>query len=414
MSAETRYRESGGFTPLYSLATTRLGNGTVSSNVVQTQYNANGTKRTMRDVVTTPFRAGRVITNSPMEQVIETRTSTLLVGSQTHSKPGATSAASIVGSYALGDYDSTFDTYNAGLSPARESLIQQACTQALANVHKPEVFGLVALKEMRETVKGLIRPLTGALNFLSRNAPGRRIGKRLTTKNARWSAKQIADQHLSIVFGLMPFISDVQGTLKALETVDVFSQRYTARGYGSATDSDVYQTTTVAYEDVSTRETVVRTYENKVTVTVRAYQLYEAQLELDALMGLRPQDVPLAVWQTATLSFVADWFVNVGQLISALTPREGVSYLASGYVIDTVYANSVVVKHTIARKSSADGWTGSWSGTQARVKQTKSRVPEALLGNVAIVWKRNAHRDMLNTGQVMSLLSLITQKLARI
>lgn len=412
MSAETRYRESGGFTPLYSLATTRLGNGTVSGNMVQSQYNANGTKRTMRDVVTTPFRAGRVITNSPMEQTIETRTSSLLVGSQTHSNPGATSAASIVGSYSLGSYDSTFDTYNAGLSSARESLIQQACTQALANVHKPEVFGLVALKEMRETVKGLIRPLTGALNFLARNAPGRRVGKRLTTKNVRWSAKQIADQHLSIVFGLMPFISDVQGTLKALESVDVLSRRYTARGYGSATDSNVMQSTSIAYEDASTRETVVRTYENKVTVTVRAYQLYEAQLKLDALMGLRPQDVPLAIWQTATLSFVADWFVNVGQFISALTPREGVSYLASGYVIDTVYANSVMVKDTIVRKGSAHGWTGGWSGTQARVIQTKSRVPESLFGNVAIVWKRNAHRDMLSTGQVMSLLSLITQKLA--
>lgn len=412
MTAETRYRESGGFTPLYSLATQLRSNGTVVGTVVQSLANANGTKRTMRDVVTTPFRAGRIITNSPMEQTIETRTSTLLVGSQTHSNPGASSVATITGSYSLGSYDSTFDTYNAGLSPARESLIQQACTQALANVHKPEVFGLVALKEMRETVKGLIRPLTGALNFLGRNAPGARTGKRLTTKNARWSAKQLADQHLSIVFGLLPFISDVQGTLKALEAVDVLSQRYTARGYGSATDSNVTQSTTVSYEDAATRETVVRTYDNRVTVTVRAYQLYEAQLKLDALMGVRPQDVPLAIWQTATLSFVADWFANVGHVISALTPREGVSYLASGYVIDTVYANSVVVKDTIVRKSSAHGWTGGWYGTQARVKQTKSRVPESLFGNIAVVRKRNAHRDQLNTGQVMSLLSLITQKLA--
>jgi hypothetical protein len=367
----------------------------------------------MNDYVSKPFIPGKTLVNSPMSysQVTYANSPSSGAWAHTHNYGYNRKTGSV-----YRDREAVLDALLAKCNQSTDGLITQAATSALAGVKRPEVSGLVALAEFRETVQSLIHPVNGALNWLKRNAPTKQRRK----KKRKWdevkaTSSDVANQHLTIIFGIMPFISDIQGILKAIEAIEPVPVRMTSRGTASAVDTQTSSGEDVLYSDSAQIWKLQHFNEARRTVTCRAYYLYEASVDLQSALGLSVSDVPKAVWQYATLSFVVDWFANVGDFISALTPRSGITPIASGYTLTTV---SAVVSHygdKATTLGTSPGWSGSRSGgSLSRVTLAKSRVPCSLHTLVGIVPKQNMHHELLDTFKITAGISLITQKLQKL
>lgn len=404
-----RHRTRGGFIPATAFYTVYNTNG--SSYISNTATQPVGVFEEMTDLVSRGFVPGKTWLNNPLGRKQTTRSHTPAKGGQTLVYPGWSGVYKAEGTR-FSERDSAFDKLLTELDNFdTNSLVSLASTKALANVKKPEVAGLVAIAELKETVQSLLHPLDGVLNFLKRNAPSKRKRKRLSQKNVVGSAQALADQHLTIIFGIMPFISDIQGILKALKGFDPAPQVFTARGEASSVDERSALVSTRIDDDgnnycnFSAADSVTR------TVTVRAYQQYEATVSIADALGLSPSEVPRAIWQHATLSFVVDWFVNVSDFIAALTPQPGISYGIAGFTETVVDACTSDYNFEL-RYRQDKGWKGAYnSGSQQRVVLAKRRVPGSLFQNIGLHFKSNMHRDILDTYQITASISLITQRL---
>lgn len=404
-----RNRSRGAFTAAQSYLTVYNTNGTsyVSPNGTQPV----GSYEEMTDVVNRGFKPGRTWLNNPMGHKATTRQHTFAQGGQDLVYPGYQGVNRAVGTR-FSERDAAFNSLLSKCNNQDTSaLISLACTKALANVRKPEIYGMVALAELKETVQSLKHPLDGALEFLSRNAPSKRKRNRLSRRNIGQSAKAIADQHLTVIFGLVPFIEDIQGILKAIREFNPRPQVMTARGEASAVDRrDDLKTSKIDDDgnnwcDFTCHDSVTR------TVTVRAYQLYSVQIDILDALGLSPTELPRAAWQHASLSFVVDWFVNVSDFIAALTPKPGISYGISGFTETTVDACTSEYEFILKYRQDK-GWKGAYTGgSQQRVVVAKRRVPEALWPNIGLHFKSNMHRDVLDAYKITASISLITQRL---
>jgi hypothetical protein len=421
MSTVSRFRERGGLTPKIVSRAFYLGNGTLSSTEVTSSLV--GTYETMSDVVTKPYQSGVSIVNNGMKRTSVVKNINPMSGQQNWTPSVPTSVCLIKGEMFSDNSVKANEMISQLSNYDYKNLERLACTQALAGVKRPDVSGLVAIKELRETIHGLTHPIDGILKFLDRNIGSKTPGKRrrsknvktfLQAKNLRKTASEISDQHLSIIFGLLPFISDIQGILKALREYDPLPQRYSSRGEASSFDTKTDSGSYVHYSDSASHQVMTRTVMVQRSVTVRAYQLYEASLTLQDQLGMSLHDVPSSIWQAATLSFVVDWFTNVGSFIKAITPVQGVKYLASGYTVTVVNAftgsNDLVIT-----KPGSNGWSGAYTGaSQNVVSLEKTRRPATLQYHTGVAFKSNMHRDVLDTFKITAGLSLINQRLARL
>lgn len=412
MTSTPRHRERGAFALRTAVLVGYNTDGTQTQSLTTALQ---GTREWMIDSVTRPFIPGVTIANTQMSRLQETRTCTPASGQQRFTNPNSTGVIQFTGEQYV-DHEADFGTLTRSTSNYDySSLISAACTRALARVQKPEVAGLVVLKEAKETLNSLLHPLSGIVDFLANNLPKKKHKGRKNRRNNRVrSAKDLADQHLTILFGILPFIDDVQKTLAALSTLEPVPVRFTARGEQSSVDSKSINAETRLYNDSNTYVMGYKNVKVTRTVTVRAYQLYEASVELSGALGLDLQNLPKAVWQTLPLSFVVDWFVNLGDVISALTPKAGINWVASGYTVtfvdacEAAYSNKAFIQPGVQY-----GWTGGYTGgSQTRVTVAKSRVPCDLASSIGLKLRSNMHRDVLDTYKVTASISLITQRLA--
>lgn len=286
-----------------------------------------------------------------------------------------------------------------------ESLKKFASTKALASVKQPDVEGLVILGELKETLAMLKHPLNSLNRALDRMLQEQRNaarygGKKYKRKHS--NGGQIIDAvtgtHLEVIYGVMPLINDVNAVLRALG--GRYSKRDTSRGQVSDEEEATF---TRPYSQNGCTGTIEGT--NTRTVTVRAGLLYETSIPsiLDQY-GLSLVNVPSTLWELTTLSFVLDWFVNIGDMISALTPRLECDTLAQWITVKDVTVTREVFNPFIGTKND---WlyTGSPAiGTV--VVERYNRIPTNLGSEAGF-----SFRFDLNMSQTLSSLSLITQKL---
>jgi hypothetical protein len=220
---------------------------------------------------------------------------------------------------------------NASIGDARvRNLMKLAGTQAKAGVDVPLFEGAIFLAELSETLHFLKNPLTNWNSFL-------RELKR--TKNLKKFHRQktvyeyLRTEWLSYRYGVRPLVGDVQDAINAIKaTVENHTPvRKTARG--SANDSQSKRTDgepsmsgpnpSYGWSQVSTQD-----------VSVRSMVLYEYHRSPNTF-GVSISDVPIAAWNAVRLSFVIDWFVNVGTWIEAITPIGGIKVLGSSTSVKT-------------------------------------------------------------------------------
>lgn len=308
--------------------------------------NYRGTTEQMTDVVTPEYkktsRLGGII-NSHMRKLTQTREG---------STYGPMFTCTINGIQYYGDLRGPGWVAHVLTAPVRPpgrpllsidiaNLRALASTRALANMNKPDYSGLVTLGELAETLRYLRNPIASGTKLARAFEKSiATIGKR--DKGAHSTAPVTAalgGAFFSIQFGLKPLLSEIVGILETLRDAD-FSKadRKTAR----AKESRSLQDTWVATESFS-GITYTATYVYTEETTVKCGFLYtnSADVSMSDHFGTNLRDLPKAIWQVSPLSFVADWFANIGAFIGAITPHAGTRILAGW--------TTTVTKRTLTR-----------------------------------------------------------------
>lgn len=211
-------------------------------------------------------------------------------------------------------------------------------------------------------------------------------------------------------YGLLPLLKDIQALRKQIEAKRDEAERHTARGKAvverfvntpfSVTQGGghIVKNGNVLYTDV---------------LDVRATSLDEWKLSLADHFGLSPRGLVTLPYELLTLSFVADWYVNIGEWLKALVPRPAVNQLGS--CISYTRTRSITCNVTgytgagIAVVSSS----GSMSKTGVRVE--KVRFP-GLRAPTLVVLNRNRNDPVLEKNHLRAVdtAALVGQRLAKV
>lgn len=307
------------------------------------------------------------------------------------------------GRYLFGDVIAADGTVNVTALLAEidtSRLYTIAKTSALSKVDQNLASGLVGLGELRATLTSLLNPLASIRQYIS--AKNRRRLLRQMPADAGVS-KALANEYLAFYYGLLPFCRDIESYIDAYVNSGAQRERITARG--GASDSHKSQTQET-WTPVSGVSTYSHLFTHEVQVEVRSGILHEpTPMSWQKAYGVRFSDFFDAAYQLTPWSFFVDYFSNLGKLVNALTPRSGVTYLASWSTLEA----------TILDRAECTGggmgapWSWSRGNTEwaQRVIKVRVRTPESPYTNVGFALKTG---DWSSKAKVMAVLSLIIQQ----
>lgn len=217
-------------------------------------------------------------------------------------------------------------------------------TQAWAGIQAPHIQGTVFAAEIGKTMSMLMNPIANLKKFLSNIKKSKRYkswsrSKRLGNQ-AVSLADFLADEWLRYRYGVMPLLYDVQGIMKILDDPFV-SPRMTSRAFGQFSSGEL--TNTIPYSEGSGGYFAGSTKTTVSCVTrISAGVLYEAEARNETMYGYGLDQQLSAVWELLPRSFIADWFVNIGDFIDAYSPKIGVKVLAEWTTIRVTDSRSAV------------------------------------------------------------------------
>lgn len=217
------------------------------------------------------------------------------------------------------------------LDSAATQVRRLAGTQAAAGVAAPDVQLLVDLAELRATLSLLQRPLGSIGSIIAGIKASKRYRKWLRENPGRAFFDFMSAEWLRYRYGILPLVYSMQGIVKALDD-DKRPLRMTSRGKARVAVSPETESTSLTYPWSVADVTGSRSAE----VICRAGILYEFQSSLGARFGMGLREVPSAAYELIPYSFVVDWFLNLGDFISAITPRVDARELASWTKLTTV------------------------------------------------------------------------------
>lgn len=252
---------------------------------------------------------------------------------------------------------------DADLSAKTSRLETLAITEAYSKVGEMDLEGLVSLAEARETAAflaapiGKMRSLTNRWNRASQlfaddlvsyqarldkwnklppRVQARRkppVLRKRKIRIGRVSVTDISSLWLAYRYGLMPLIYDVQGIISLIQR-KYGEVRLTARAKQSTSWVDETRPRAGPYGWNDSYEYHFRT---EYSAEVRAGVLYAAKTNFASAAGLTIDRVPGALWELVPLSFVVDWFVNIGDVLNALTASARGEILASWCTVKVTY-----------------------------------------------------------------------------
>lgn len=224
-----------------------------------------------------------------------------------------------------------------GAMPNRSNLIGLASTAARSKIEQPAFTGLVSIGELRETLSYLRNPFKAGLKLADTlERESRRIAKGKPSQ----VASDLASLYLEFRYAVRPMIFEVEKGLDALRRDTTFRPiRKTAR----AKEGDKVQASKVS-TGVTSGINYTKTESFSREIAVRCGFLYEDVVDpgLSATWGMRLSDIPAALWELTPLSFVYDWFGNMGDFISAITPVGGLVHKGNWTTITTTNEYTLV------------------------------------------------------------------------
>lgn len=329
----------------------------------------------MYDVVIPQFfkrsQAGEIF-NNPMYRIDQTQeTPYLSINSKWYSRYDDGWPTYLKGDWAnyIPDFTLTEDL----------SIKDRAITQAYSNISANEGNTLLWLGEAKETVK-MLGDIGAALKKLHAATKKARIA----WMKGHLSVEGQQQLTLALLYGILPLEQQIADFTEGLFRTKDHQSRHTARGFRVASDS-------LSDQKVFTREIIgygsprfyeVTTWNETVEITARAGVLYEIDISDVPFMAmiLDPKSVVSTAYALARLSFVIDWFINVGSTLAAWSPSMGVVERSAWITLEVtrVMAGNTLVTMTHAGKPDLkDDEKLSVSGSSSfnRTRYEKWRVP---------------------------------------
>lgn len=289
----TYYPESGSY-PILSTANTYFGSRKV---------------KTITDVETPGFQAlkkcGKFLPLNPVTISTETETIVPREG-YIVLEPG--NGNPDTGYWYRGQYaDPWNDAYVPAVPPLDAALSDAVVIQAKANAASDKWDFLTFIAELRGTVE-VMAELGGLFNF----KVNRLAVEAAAFKKNPW--KRFRELWLAARYGIRPIIYDYYSAAKAVERLMNDVALLKGTGYQRTEFEDIITSGQVDagnwFQTQQGRTTVVRTY--------RSAAYIEAETRLDAALSADPL---VTAWELTTLSFVYDWFIDIGGWVAALTPE---------------------------------------------------------------------------------------------
>lgn len=294
-----------------------------------TVYDSESRYRAMKDVVTPNFharkRAGDVICSPKLlldYTMVETPTRLYSEGCST-----SEGDARRVSGFTMNEdlrLPRIFDQV-AGYMSLHASDDDTAVAQAWANVSVSEAQALASIGELPETVRWMVSLIQRMLRII-RFFKSKR--KRLRKLSRKQLANAVADLWMEFRYAVRPLIFDMKQAVEAARATIKRGSRQTARGWGSSNSSSI----TVLDENNtsdSVCNTVLRRTET-ISVNYRAGVLYDIENDINGILALWGFDQNFeTIWELTPMSFVVDWFFNVGDIIAAWSYNPNLRPLAS-------------------------------------------------------------------------------------
>ena len=178
---------------------------------------------------------------------------------------------------------------------AHFSVDEGLVTEALAQINAKTLDLLTTLAELPETIQMIVNILKKVADLIvGFKKEMRHLSKVL--KDPKELSEQAASLWLQYRYGIMPLIYTVQGALKVLEE----------------------QSNGVKFIDVRKQKTIT----SKVFTDIEVEQIHRVFIKrrivdftVDNSLLINPA---LTAWELVTLSFVIDWFLNIGDILASL------------------------------------------------------------------------------------------------
>lgn len=233
--------------------------------------------------------------------------------------------ANVLSQLAVGD--GTYLRVRRSDSIDTAAVIREATTKAQAVPSDASL--LVTLAESRQALRLVPDLLSNwAKLFAKINSRNASLESRVFGKNSRSAGtrsdvvkrnladleRALIDTWLAMRFGARPLVADTLGVAKALQRARVDSVvRSTSRG-GSFDSASGTQSAVAPYG--ITRTTISGQLND--SYVVRAMQVWEAKVDVLDDLGINLANVPVALVDLTSFSFVLNWIVNVNDFASAV------------------------------------------------------------------------------------------------
>jgi hypothetical protein len=230
------------------------------------------------------------------------------------------------------------------------------------------ISGGVFLGELRETLTMIRNPaksLRAAVDRYLLYLQGRR-GSFRTQRDAE---DFLAKSWLEYSFGWVPLISDTKAAAEGLARLIHGDIRYsTARGFGKhEASSKPVVVTTSASPGLPAHGTLQYYNVMRASVIIKGGVSAKAQgPTLDNAMhifGFTPEEFVPTIWNLLPYSFLADYFLNIGDILEAtFFDKTGINWTSKTTISETEYHRQLSFKNP-------KGWSGSASGGITKVTQ---------------------------------------------
>lgn len=241
------------------------------------------------------------------------------------------------------------------------ALADEVCTRTLSQIGRSDAANWENIAEVGKTVAMLRAPVQSFLKFLNSDGAVRRYRRSISgvgslSKDLGLTA---TNAWLAFRYGVMPVVRSVDDTLKQLRKNLKYGSevvRMTTRSshaISGAANSLLQQSDGTYISDVAIRKSASH--------QVRAMSLDEVVWDVPTLLGLGSKDLLTLPWELIRLSFVADWFANVGDYIGAMSQAMYPKSLGQCYTLQstrTEYRETIT--HTVPANYIINSFRRGW------------------------------------------------------
>jgi len=261
----------------------------------------------------------------------------------------------------------TYPTYITNdVSQGRDGVL----IAAYAKMNEPPILVGEILGDLAKTLQMIRRPMGSAAKLLTKMIEVKRY--RLRKKAAGSVAKVTADVWLEYRYGWKPIIGDTATAISEFEKAHpVRKQRLVARSQKPFTVSKSW--TEQVAGGIPRCDAVTCNVHYTGNGRACGGVIYEVDVkstpeQIAASLGLGIDQLPSTIWELIPLSFVVDWFVNVGKWIQASVPAIGQTVLAAWVttVVEETKSLSLATHTTLGPDGSNPSrtWDGYGGGSE--------------------------------------------------